>query len=124
MRARTYRAVAPIDPAVTSNTIGNIGRVLLIVAVLLVVVVSVRWFGERRMQRTITPTVAAQSADTITLSIDRPEWPELTELRFVVDVVDNAYILIDVDGDQFRCTNRPVTVADMELCTHHATIEQ
>lgn len=121
--ARIYRAVAPVDPAASGNTISNIGRALLIVVVLIVAVVLIRWLGERRIQRTVAP-VAARPIETITLPVDRPDWPELTELRFAVDVVDNAYILTDVDGDQFRCANRPVTVADMELCTYHATIQR
>lgn len=123
MRARTYRAVAPIGPAASSNTISNIGRALLIVTVVLMVVVAVRWFGERRMQRALA-SVSAATQDTITLPVNHPEWPDLTELHFTVVIVDNAYILTDVDGDQFRCTNRPVTVADMELCTYHATIQR
>lgn len=125
MRARTYRAIAPADPAVTASTVSNIGRALVIVVVLLVVVLGLRYFGERRLQRAIAPaSVSAATQDTITLPVNNPEWPELTELRFTVAVVDNAYILTDVDGDQFRCTNRPVTVADMEPCAYHATIQR
>lgn len=118
--ARTYRAVAPTDP-MNPGTISRIGQALLIVVILLVAVVAIRWLGERRMQP--APALAA-TLNTITLSVDRPEWPKLTELRFTVDVVDNVYILTDVDGDQFRCAKRPVVIADMELCPYHATIQR
>lgn len=122
MRSRTYRTESPIT---NPNTISNIGRALLVVAILIAVIVAFRWIGERRVQRVSAHVPAlSQQADTITLTVDNPEWPELTELRFTVDEVDNAFILTDVDGDQFRCTKRPVVIADMELCPYYAQIQR
>jgi hypothetical protein len=43
---------------------------------------------------------------------------EYTVLTYTVDHDASGYILVDVDGDAFRCNPLPAMLSDMETCEH------
>lgn len=112
MRSRTHYTVAPTD----TGALSAIGKALLGVVAAIVVVVGLRWWGEQRLTPAVSPsTSVAAAVQAVTLPTNLTEMPTL---RFAVEIVDNAYILTDADGDRFLCERIPIRLTDMESCPY------